>query len=443
MSQSGPTVPLELNSDLNRKRGAVQIQTGPSLAIELDGGASVFTPGQIITGKVVRKAALSSPLVSVTIGIVGRTRAYHTNRPTETFDLFGATLSQTLYTGLLHLPSSATSGGQCAWEPFSILIPSNAVFSAVAADKRNEHSFLPLTESAVSPSPIPFSFYSRHSPVLVEYFLVANLHAEKSRGVLKSRAIHPITISPPLVEPLVITSLQTHTIDQPLPKFKHSRHDRRRHPELRGITYRLQAGIKLPSEIQLDSETPIPLKVFTEVSPIESNTPETWRQIEMKFLSLHLIAHATVPRDGQTIHHQRRWAVAYHEWRWDHPHRWPVPASNCDAANLGQALDIRFAGDGLRFSPGGAHGWPGEGAGMGIRGDPDGCFPDFETYNLRLRHSLRWKVKLTMGGRKMVTLVGEVEVKILGKPDPGPTGWVGQPVVRSISRDSGRAADGL
>ncbi|KAG8164465.1 hypothetical protein KVR01_006383 [Diaporthe batatas] len=302
--------------------------TGPHLDIHLDGIGRPYQPGDIITGRVVRRTHAVSPQASVTIQLLGRaktkivvrrnngnntTHSYYRNR----FNFFDAGYMHTkqqLHQGPIHVPSSSSPA---AWE-FALEIPTRASPRAVASELRDpEASYQPVDPGSIAQAPLPSSFATegRHHntrfEAYVEYHLEAALVQQGASSHHSSRHSDLTTATLPLhirAAPVV---------PYPLTDFGLSR----RSAPLAAASYRLVPGMEdaqlsfkqkskkffgsssvpafgftllydCPSVIQLDNPAPIPLRM--RAVPDARRTSEVLRGVPVPVLltSLEMVLKA-------------------------------------------------------------------------------------------------------------------------------------------------------
>ncbi|KAG6354554.1 hypothetical protein INS49_004571 [Diaporthe citri] len=266
--------------------------TGPHLDIHLDSTGRPYQPGDVITGRVVRRAHAVSPQASVTIQLLGRAKSkivvtrHNGNNTTHSYyrsryNFFDAGYMQTrqyLHQGPIHVPSSAEP---VSWE-FAIEIPTRPSPRAVVSEMKDpEACYLPLNAGNVADYPLPASFAnsgrrgSTRFDAYVEYHLEATLVQQggSSRHGDTITATLPIRIrAPPMPYPLTDFDL------------------RRRSAQFAASSYRLVPGMETvelsfkqkskkffgsskvpmfgftlqydaPAVIQLDNPAPVPFRV--------------------------------------------------------------------------------------------------------------------------------------------------------------------------------------
>ncbi|POS75898.1 hypothetical protein DHEL01_v205711 [Diaporthe helianthi] len=293
--------------------------TGPNLDIHIDNIGRPYQPGDIITGRVVRRTHVVSPEASVTIQLLGRaktklvvtrnagnstTYSYYRsrfnfvwlNRPLHPlhmspsphasahgaeFDAGYMHTKQRLHKGPIHVPSS---NSPVAWE-FAIEIPTRPSPRTVGSATRNpDASYLPLDAASIAEHPLPSSFTTSGSrgntrfEAYVEYHLEATLTQQRhsssgSNNLTASLPLH-IRAPPPTLAAAAAADFGLE----------------RRSAQLAATSYRLVPGMEdaeltfrqksrkffgsakvpafgftlqydCPSVIQLDSPVPIPLRV--------------------------------------------------------------------------------------------------------------------------------------------------------------------------------------
>lgn len=299
--------------------------TGPHLDIHLDSIGRPYQPGDVITGRVVRRAHAVSPQASVTIQLLGRAKCkivvtrYNGNNTTKSFyrsrynfvslhcttpsfslqdadttdEQFDAGYMQThqhLHQGPLHVPSSAEP---VSWE-FAIEVPKHPSPRAVVSEMKHPERacYLPIDAGSVADYPLPSSFTNSGSRGNTRYGAYVEYHLEATLVQQGGKSRHADTITATL--PI---SLRAPPMPYPLTDFDLSR----RSAQFAASSYRLVPGMETvelsfkqkskkffgsskvpmfgftlqydcPAVIQLDNPAPIPFRV--RVVPDSRRTSE-------------------------------------------------------------------------------------------------------------------------------------------------------------------------
>ncbi|KUI67264.1 hypothetical protein VM1G_03065 [Cytospora mali] len=301
-------------------------KVGPELDIQLDNIGRPYQPGDVITGRIVRRAHAVSPNATLTVYLLGRaktkitvttsngnstSRHYYRGR----FNFFDAARTrQQLHDGPIHIPPG---GSPEIWE-FSLevpLTPSPRVL--LAENHKPENSFLSLTPDALASSSLPSSFAAEgrkrntRFQAYVEYHLEASMLQQGSHGGTITATLPVHIRTPSLPYPLTNFDLQRcrwsgsvstyHlvpgmenadlTFKQKSQQFFHS-------SKVPTLGFSLECSC--PAVIQLENPTPIPflLRIIPDrkrTSEVLHDAPETFR---VNSLELLLSAHTSVVGSG-------------------------------------------------------------------------------------------------------------------------------------------------
>jgi len=396
-------------------------RNGPGLSIQLDTPGPI-NPGDTITGRVVRQLPLDTSRARLTIHLRGRDKVklfvqefikFHPFRTRA--NLLGDDLHQAIFDGPLHIPSPSNPGEVFFSCPFAITLPNH---------------------DAINGDPLPFTFYSRtRSPTsilcaFVDYWLEASL-SNRASPSSREIAIYPLTVRHhPL--PIVI-----HPPDVPIHRWtcRKTVHSQRllpgqNHPRLfladkltktlcspKLPHYTFGVEVVCPKTTQLDSLSPMPLYVRT--APFHELSSDVLAQrsrlIELRAAKVSLVARTTVNLQGVVSGSVKRRLLCRDEEvlraKWNPRERealW-LPSDAEEAA-----LDVGTLVLGMRFGEQGV--WcvrSGQESPVFEAPVMDRVYPDFETYNIRHRHLVRWDLELRVA-METVRVQGEQLVTVLG-----------------------------
>ncbi|KAK4446391.1 hypothetical protein QBC34DRAFT_440901 [Podospora aff. communis PSN243] len=396
-------------------------RNGPALAIQLDTPGPI-KPGDTITGRVIRQLPLDTSRARLYIQLRGRDKVKLTVQELlislpfrADANLLGDDLYHVIYDGPLHVPSPADSGEVFFSCPFAITLPHH---------------------DAINGEPLPFTFHSRtRSPTstlraFVDYWLEASLSnraspSSRELAILPLTVRHhplPIVIHPPDFPIHRWTCTKTVRTQRLLSGQSHSRlflADTLT-KTLCGSTvphYTFGVEVFCPRTIQLDSPSPMPLYVRT--APFHHLSSDVLAQrsrlIELHAVKLSLVARTTANLQGVVSGSAKRRLLCRDEEvlraKWSPRERealW-LPSDAEEAA-----LDVGTLVLGVRFGEQGV--WcvrEGQGSPAFEKAEVERVFPDFETYNIRHRHLLRWDMEVRVA-METVKAQGEQLVTVLG-----------------------------
>ncbi|KAK7719433.1 hypothetical protein SLS63_010071 [Diaporthe eres] len=319
-----------------------------------------YQPGDVITGRVVRRTHAVSPQASVTIQLLGRAKSkivvtrYNGNNTTKSFyrsrynfnadttdEQFDAGYMQTrqqLHQGPLHVPSSAEP---VSWE-FAIEIPTHPSPRAVVSEMKDPKAcYLPLDTGNVVDYPLPSSFSNSGHKGNTRFHTYVEYHLEATLVQQGGSSRHGDTITATL--PIRIRAVP---MPYPLTDFDL----RRRSAQFAASSYRFVPGMETaeltfkqkskkffgsskvpmfgftlqheaPAVIQLDNPAPVPFRV--RVVPDSRRTSEVLHGVPqvVTLSSLELVlkadtcciapGHFGTHTGGDTVKHNIQLPVAF------------------------------------------------------------------------------------------------------------------------------------
>lgn len=199
---------------------------GPDLDIVLDPIGRAYYPGDLITGRIIRRSHVVSPMAIIEVCLLGRAKvklgvtrsngqsaqtSYYRGR----FNFFDDT-QQTLHAGPIHVPQR---GDPDVWE-FALEIPLTLAPRAVLSEHSDpKSSYLPLGLNDIKSCPTPGSFFgngrcrNKRFECYVEYHIEAKLSLQNSHAKSTIASLPVIVQAYPLAHPLESFNLksQSHT----------------------------------------------------------------------------------------------------------------------------------------------------------------------------------------------------------------------------------------
>lgn len=293
--------------------------TGPELAIVIDSIGRPYQPGDVITGRVVRKAHVVSPMAMVEVWLLGRAKVrlgvtrsngqgaqttYYRGR----FNFFDK-VPQRIKAGPVHVPPN---GPAESWD-FAIEIPSKMSPKSVLSEHKDpsKGSFVPLNAEAICSQSLPSSFItcgsdwrsSKDFECYVEYHIEASLALQSSHGKVIT-ASRPIDVhAKPMPYPLASLDLQRQLHVGDVSTFRLVPGMEDAHLSFKQKTQKLFHSSKVPSlglrvhvdtpaTIQLGNPAPVPLQI--QVVPDRKRTSDVLHEAPQTALltSMELILKA-------------------------------------------------------------------------------------------------------------------------------------------------------
>ncbi|ROW13594.1 hypothetical protein VPNG_04603 [Cytospora leucostoma] len=317
-----------------------QHKVGPELDIQLDNIGRPYKPGDVITGRVLRRAQTVSPRATVTIQLLGRAKTKivvtrHTGQSTtqsyyrSRFNFFeDAQTRRQLHDGPIHV----TSGGSPEIWEFAINVPLTPSPLAIRAhNPKPESSFLSLIANDIASYPLPSSFATEGRKLhtrfegYVEYHLEASLLQQGSHHEKAITATLPIQLrTPSMPYPLVNFDLQQHAwpctvsayrlvpgMENAELSFKQKSQQFFRSSKVPKFAFTVWTSC--PGVIQLGNPTPIPFLVRIvpdkkRTSEVLHDVPETARVNALDFV---IKADTTVIAPGTFTTHDGKDSIHY------------------------------------------------------------------------------------------------------------------------------------
>ncbi|VUC36014.1 unnamed protein product [Clonostachys rosea] len=371
----------------------------PDLHIVLEGGQRAYAPGETVIGRVERRYPVTCPLAIVTVSLYGRATTIAPGTKSDDLGqlklIDGDLNTHEVFQGPLHIPKRESQ----EW-PFVIEIPTHIDPRSLPrqATGDEEWTFLPLPRDQGILGTLPPSFEgsSYLSYAHVEYWVQATLNLLGQAHSGRATALLPILVSPlHLGPPITDMGLQfaskLHHVNSfhlsparpnnPLStsdKFKRIFKPRTPVP----FTFDMEVGF--PSRIQLDNPNPIPfqLRAIPKETESDSDTRRMPETLKLKTVDLIVATHVhTRNKDGSeswtlktNLQTERATSSQYNQYE--------IPiAKDQPPLDIGREINLK-----VKLEP------------------ADDSYktylrPMFETYNIRISHSLRWSVRYEIAGK--------------------------------------------
>ena len=415
----------------------------PELAIQLSDSQRTYRPGDIINGRVVRTAPIDAPKIHVIIQLFGCAASaiespffgdgMTTTILREEYDFFNEKENtEHLYLG----PIRIDDGDQNAvsW-PFSITIPTRPSPETVAADHRQELSYLPLDRDKVAQQDLPGSFLFQSQRAFdtfqgyVAYYLTAKLQlGYQNFGGRATRSI--IVRGRSTEQPIIDVAAKSVELRSEISsrrlvpgkiesRFSFAERVRRLFDVSKVSRLPFAVYAELPTVIQIGNPKPIPfrIRIMPHLDPASRDLSNKFSiAVKLVSISLQLLSHTTVqarPNIGKAVTTAHETIVSFCISQEFNTAISGLPGSlSRDTDRSGAQIDNDL-GSVLQLGL--------ESRGPTVRGklleDLSGerqpIKPCFTTYNIKHWHQLECQVKLDVSGRPE-TVAGEQVVEILG-----------------------------
>lgn len=397
----------------------------PELAIYLEKTPTSFSPGDTLVGAVVRTAHIVSTRAWVTIKLYGRAKSELTEDSGDCgppsiadFKFFSPNdTCQDLFDGPMHIPPE---GGRQTWQ-FALTIPKRQSPRSVKAGHTDNNSYLPLTDDAITASPLPSSFlfnsvdmHGQPNHCYVEYYLEAELRQQSDFSLIN--ATLPIIVQAvPVSSQPQSYNLRTKTIPshvrtqrlipdikdtglsfrQKIQKFVHS-------SKVPQFSFDVQ--VDYPTIIKIQNTAPIPFMI--RVIPDHNKTSEVVgpQTVTLVSLRMNLISATSMIHTGNLTSTGAIGKIDHYFAPKDTVLGIHGPITipsdpDSKALDIGALLQLSLD---TRCARTGDRAWP----------RFSQVFPDFVTYNIKHSHSLRWELHLEVAG-EIIKATGQYHVTIL------------------------------
>ncbi|CAH0037716.1 unnamed protein product [Clonostachys rhizophaga] len=400
------------------------ISSNQDLGIALDGGLTAFRPGDLVVGRVYRSTPILSPAATLTISLHGRAKAKAVEKKGNRIeyrsrvDLISSEKSlQTLFSGPLHI-ALGEAGDAKQWN-FEIRIPTHVDADAVKSEALKQGGHSPTGDESIFQQTLPASFHvqSLRNEAFVEYYLDANLEAQRQDSSLSWTARIPIQVhefrpGPPLTDnPLTIKAIPFSVRSQRLlpdmedcqltasQKFKKLIHA----SSIPALCFELE--ITLPAILQIGIR-PIPfqLRVVPDMeksSEVLRGVPQT---ITLASMKVELESLCQVQCRGMFDNIAAAWTTETDlmcgRYLFHRSDTYEIPYSEELPIDLGEKIRLRVLNE------------------RGPSAEDNYITPDIEAPNMRLTHRLKWEIKLEIA-RETMRASGSRIVRLLPPVEPG------------------------
>ncbi|KAF4953607.1 hypothetical protein FGADI_5943 [Fusarium gaditjirri] len=395
------------------------VKQSPELTIHLNRPDSTYIPGEVMLGKISRKAHVVASLATVSISLHARSksrmvarRGHLTSTYRGRFDLLQPTdYSKTVFEGPLHIAENDT---EQSW-PFSISLPNRVDASALQPLAGPDQTY--VTADA-SEQPLPPTFlveryeYMSGMSAFVEYYLQAELRTN-SRGSGISEAILPFR--------MLYTNADALSAQIDLHASRNTLALQGDNPMVANL------DVRTPTTVQIEAPSPISFLVSAVPSKgvgIEKEKPGL-PSIQVTRIFMNVVAKTEIkcPK-GKNVHEadcEARITLhaedAFNQYADNLYIPWKSPALETHQLQGGSSASETGLSAGLDI-----------GAKLGLRLQRSrDLYPSFETFNIRHTHCLKWEMTVEVAGKNL-ELSGEERIKVLSRPEAErSTEWIQPP----------------
>ncbi|PCD32277.1 hypothetical protein FGRA07_09529 [Fusarium graminearum] len=384
-------------------------KSSPWLGIHLD--RDTYAPGDTITGFVYRTTPICTIDAEVSCYLHGRASVVSGLDPRldSKFTLLTCNSGDNiLFSGPLYTHNNKIE----RWN-FSLEIPTCADSTANTGITLASYMPTAATDHQLPPT---YSLYSMNViGVFVEYFVSAKILFYERDEVQRVQAWHPIKLvhyspNPPIADFAVKVRRYPGNVkssrlipgrqDEKSSLFSWAKRSSSR-PSDPTFTFELVFGF--PTRIQLDNQTPIPLRLavfpnWGESSDILKNLPQKFKLLLMK-VSL-VTCTKVMTRHGTEKYYTKAVDLGVSNAMDDLQDEIQIPCtSSWEPVDVGEMIDLRITSAGITC------GWKEE-----------QFTPSFRTYNMTVTHKLRWDIEFKVAGDTLF-VKGEANVLLLRSCD--------------------------
>ncbi|VUC21039.1 unnamed protein product [Clonostachys rosea] len=395
-------------------------QSSSALAVELEGDALWYQPGDVIIGRVVRRCSTECSRAILTVSLHGRAKSKLSEGDTQYRGRYtlivGLRNKQQLFNGPIHITEG--SGSYESW-PFTLTLPTHADSRClpVSVKENEKFSFVPFNDV-----PLPASFAgtssSQNKEGFIEYYIRAEmqLHAQGTATAVKHVRIERYNPGPP-VQMRMNLSNTFHTVqgDSLVPGYSRdqlttSQRFKKMFSSASVPKFALTLQTWFPMTLQMDQSSHVPIKLrvvpkWDKTSEILQNVLQTCR---LKTLDIEIQTLVTIRCDGTSNPHDA-------EWKWctklqgsrqllqsDTPVEIPF-GRDSEPLDVGEVLNLQMKTTKDRRE--------------GMTFNVQQLYPEFTTYNIRTKHRLKGTVEIKVAD-KVITAEINRDIKVFPPADP-------------------------
>lgn len=400
-------------------------RTVPKGSAELSIGLDqwqAFGPGNIINGSVSRSAALHDEDAMVVLKLRGRAAAdmnvkggtfkYTYNNE---FDFFGNSTTWTIFKG----PIDITPNTPVASWPFQVKFPATLSEASVAANKKADGSFLPLTAEDIRQQDLPDVFSCAGNPLqgnlifhgYVEYYLEAELIPSKGP---RSVSILPLFVRRPSKELLqswqdfgfrkTFKGLSYPSVKLPGGGEKKSGLFRR---SQKSTDLKFKVQLLRPSRLQFGNRLPFALRILPE-DQASKDLCKAGLQFQVLSFNIFLTAKSEVlcVSGSRPIKDSNNFTFSFAEDSLIPKSYGPIEipvGEDAQPLDIGEKLQLVLDDRGISVL--------GTRVGPGL---PFSMMPSLETYCIKHNYMLGWEIKLGIPQiSKTDKFAGDIDVEML------------------------------
>ncbi|CAH0024437.1 unnamed protein product [Clonostachys rhizophaga] len=410
-------------------------QNSPALAVELEGDALWYQPGDVIIGRVVRRCSTKCQRAILTVSLHGTAKSKFANSETQHRGRYtlivGSRNKQQLWNGSVHIPER----GDQSW-PFTFTLPTHADSRClpVSVKENEKNSFVPFNNDVPLPASFSGTSTGESKEGLIDYYIQAEMqmHAHGTATAVTPVRIERYNPGPPIqIRMNLLNTLHTVQGDSLVPGY--SRDQLTTSQKFKNmfssvpppkLAFTLQTWF--PITLQMDQSNHVPIKL--RVVPKWDKTSEVLRDVlqtcRLRTLDIEIQTLVTIRCEGHLhpFDTEWKWCPKVEGSRQFGPRDTPVEipfGHDSEPLDVGEVLNLQMktTKDRREIMP------------FNIQQ----LHPEFTTYNIRTKNRLKGTVEVKIAD-KVITAEIDREIKVF--PPADDTGAPRSPAIDNIGATS-------
>ncbi|CAH0043664.1 unnamed protein product [Clonostachys solani] len=412
-------------------------QDSPSLAVELEGDALWYQPGDVIIGRVVRRCFTECSRAILTVSLHGRAKSKFTERETQHRGRYtlivGPRNKQQLWNGPVHIPERGED--HQGW-PFTFTLPTHADSRClpVSVKENEKFSFVPFDDDVPLPASFSGTSTGEYKEGFIEYYIQAEMqmHAQGTATAVKPVRIERYNPGPPIQMRMnLLNTLHTIQGDSLVPGY--SRDQLTTSQKFKKIfssvpapklAFTLQTWFPITLQMDQPSHVPIKLRVVPKWDKTSEVLQDVLQTCRLRALDIEIQTLVTIRSEGTLNPHDA-------EWKWCAKVQGSRQLRPSDAP-----VEIPFGHDSEPFDVGAVLNLQMKTTKDRREGMPfnvQQLYPEFTAYNIRTKNRLKGTVEVKVAD-KVITAEIDREIKVF--PPADNTGGPRGPAIDNIRATS-------
>ncbi|CAI6036669.1 unnamed protein product [Clonostachys chloroleuca] len=410
-------------------------QNSPALAVELEGDALWYQPGDVIIGRVVRRCSTKCQRAILTVSLHGKAKSKLANSETQRRGRYtlivGSRNKQQLWNGPVHIPER----GDQSW-PFTFTLPTHADSRClpVSVKENEKNSFVPFNNDVPLPASFSGTSTGESKEGFIEYYIEAEMqmHAHGTTTAVMPVRIERYNPGPPIQMRMnLLNTLHTVQGDSLVPGY--SRDQLTTSQKFKKIfssvpppklAFTLQTWFPITLQMDQSSHVPIKLRVVPKWDKTSEVLQDVLQTCRLRTLDIEIQTLVIIRCEG----HLHPFDT---EWKWcpkvqgskqlgprDTPVEIPF-GHDSEPLDVGEVLNLRMktTKDRREIMP----------------FNVQQLHPEFTTYNIRTKNRIQGTVEVEVADK---VIAAEIDREIKVFPPADDTGGPSGPAVDIIGATS-------